>query len=102
MLALLVIDTGNARIWDGRASGGGSSSSVSLSTCFWETRPLFVSARLLGLVWHLAHHQDLLQGFLHVLVHLTLNTQRFGSLAISKMHMQLFHFAVCETQSDVI
>lgn len=96
MLALLVIDTGNARVWDGRASDGGSSS-VSLSTCFWETMPLFVSARLLGLVWHLAHHQDLLQGFLHVLVHLTLKTQRFGSFTISKMHMQLFHFTVWYT-----
>lgn len=33
-----------------------------------------VSAGLLGWAWHLTHHQDLLQGFLHVLVHLALDS----------------------------
>lgn len=33
-----------------------------------------VSTGVLGLARHLAHHQNLLQGFLHVLVHLTLRT----------------------------
>lgn len=36
------------------------------------------SAAVLGLSRHLAHHQDLLQGLLHVLVHLTLQTQTEG------------------------
>lgn len=35
---------------------------------------LCVSGGLLGLAWHFAHHQDLLQGFLNVLVHLTLDS----------------------------
>lgn len=47
-----------------------------------------VSAGLLGLAWQLAHHQDLLQGFLDILVHLTLKTHsnRFSS-SVSKIIM---------------
>lgn len=36
---------------------------------------LLVSGGFVGLAWHLAHHQDLLQGFLDVLVHLALKVQ---------------------------
>lgn len=52
------------------AADGGSS-----LPAFGENRPRGVSAGVLGFAWHLAHHQDLLQGFLHVLVHLTLKAQ---------------------------
>lgn len=34
-----------------------------------------LSTVVLGLAWHLAHHQNLLQGFLHILIHLTLKAR---------------------------
>lgn len=40
---------------------------------FWETRPS-VSAGLLGLARHLTHQEDLLQGFLDIFIHLTLDS----------------------------
>lgn len=43
------------------------------SQYFWETRSK-VSAGLLGLARHLTHHKDLLQGFLDVFIHLTLDS----------------------------
>lgn len=38
----------------------------------------WASAAVLGLSRHLTHHQDLLQGLLHVFVHLTLQTHGGG------------------------
>lgn len=46
------------------------------SQYFWETRSK-VSAGLLGLARHLTHHKDLLQGFLDVFIHLTLQAEQY-------------------------
>lgn len=55
-------------------SDGKRFTSLSSTTCFRGNQAQCVLAGLLGLAWHLAHHQDLLQGFLDILVHLTLDS----------------------------
>lgn len=47
---------------------------------------LFVSAGLLGLAWHLAHHKDLLQSFLDILIHLTLRAQSTDLVSGKKLN----------------
>lgn len=59
----------------------------------WQRlRLLSVSTGVLGLARHFAHHQNLLQGFLHVLVHLALSTNT--GLIVSAEHSECFqnHF----------
>lgn len=63
---------------------------------FLGVRARRVSAGLLGLTWYLAHHQDLFQGFLDILVHLTLKyTARVQSTEVMKYLYPFNTFLKC-------